>query len=45
MVYIPPINTKLVYYQYGADGFKSLGSKTIDSSIQSFFLDQWVYQT
>ena len=24
-------------YQYGADGFKNLGSKTIGSSIQSFF--------
>ena len=24
-------------YQYDADGFKNSGSKTIDSSIQSFF--------
>ena len=24
-------------YQYGADGFKNLGSKTIGTSIQSFF--------
>ena len=37
MIYIPPIN-----YKYCADGFKDLGSKTVGSSIQSFFFgDHW----
>ena len=35
------VNLLIGSYQYGADGFKNLGSKTIDSSIQSFFWDEW----
>ena len=37
MVYITPISNKIGCYQYGADGFKNLSSKTIVSSIQSIF--------
>jgi len=32
-------------YQYGANGFKNLDSKTIGSSIQSFCWDQWCEHT
>ena len=36
MGFIPPINNN-GSHQYGADGFKHWGSKTIGGSIQSFF--------
>ena len=39
MVYIPPINNKLGPTE-APMASKNLGSKTIGSSIQSFFLDQ-----